>query len=271
MKVEGAVTNRIGAVYGGNRPLMANVTITGDIREAIKKIRELEDRLFDGSIDPRDCLSPLQDLLQGKFSSSRQEVERQLARWQEAGVTISQKKRERILQQAQQFVPSTPTDEPLVSGGFGYALKSSVSRLWEAITPPTGYQKERYMDEKIHLRYVPGMKPLRRRAGLRLIHFDSNGYAGLSPEKALVRAKRDGGIRLAGVEVLEKLLVGNGGERRLPILSGIKAKRHSKWDLAPCISRDDDGLHSGPSLILSTISANGRAGSGSSSPVVREC
>lgn len=274
MKVEGAATNRIGAVYGGKRPIMAIVMVTEDIKRGIKQLRELEDRFLNGSIDPRDCRSPLQDIIQGKFSSAIsfvQQVGRQLARWQEAGVAINPETRECILEQADQFAPFTHTDEPLVSGGFGYILRSSDNRLWEAIMPPTGYQKVRYIDAGIPLRYAPDMKSSRE-YDLRLIHFDPNSYQGISPKDALVRAKSDG-VRLAGVEVLEKLLVDsnyctkwNGSDHPFPNLSGLQAKYNSDWSHVPCLRRWDDDRQ----LCFGTDWADD-AGSRWSSPVVREC
>lgn len=280
MKVEGAATNRIGAVYGGKRPIMAIVMVTEDMKRGIKQLRELEDRFLNGSIDPRDCRSPLQDIIQGKFSSAIsfvQQVGRQLARWQEAGVAINPETRECILEQADQFVPSTLTDEPLVSGGYGYVLLSSVNRLWEAITPPAGYQKVRYMNTNTVLRYASYAKTsrdagLRLIPGLRLIHFDPNGYQGLSPKDALVRAKSVG-LRLAGVEVLEKLLVDsnyctkwNGSDHPFPNLSGLQVKYSSDWSHVPCLRRWDDNRQ----LSFGTDWADD-AGSSWSSPVVREC
>ena len=68
--------------------------------------------------------------------------------------------------------------------------------------PPDGYTKYNYIEED-ELRYAHGMTPT---GGLRLVHFDPNAYAGLSTEAALKAAKQDT-LRLAGIEVLEHLVL----------------------------------------------------------------
>ena len=273
MKVEGAATNRIGAVYGGKRRLMASVTVTEDIRRGIKQLRDLEDRFLNGSVDPRACRNQLQDLIQGKFSSAIRsyvsDVDCQLDRWRVFGVNIDAETRERILQQADAFEPLTDDDNPLVSGGFGYNNpKALVTRLWNAFVAPTRYQKIRYIEENTPLRYAFGMKPS---GGLRLVHYQHNSYAGFSPEQALVQAKADH-VRVASVEVLENLLLGpsakswDGQKIFFPNLSGFQAKYDTGWSHVPSLDRFDVSFQ----LRLDPRGA-GFGDSGWSSPVVTEC
>lgn len=152
-----------------------------------------------------------------------QEVERQLNRWEMLGVIIDQETRKRILKQAKNFVPATPSDSPLVSGGFGYDLPRSFDLLWEAYVPPE--TKGRYLTDEMLLRYSYGMEPS---GCLRLVHFDTKSYQGLTPIDAQLMARIDG-VRLAGIEVLEKLVISpnwatswNGKNSPYPDASGIE-------------------------------------------------
>jgi hypothetical protein len=216
----------------------------------------------------------LQDIIEGKFPFSSvnpyvANVEQQLNTWQALGVTIDAETRESILQQADVFTPVTDSDEPLVTGGFGYTNPKVVAnKLFGAFKPPNGCTKVNYIEDA-ELRYAPGMKPT---GGLRLVHFDPNAYAGLSPESALKAAKQDK-LRLAGIEVLEYLMLNSksgltwdGKLHYYPNLSGLQQKYNGIWSGVPCLHfwRDDRqfGLY---------VRGAGYASGYWSSPVVREC
>lgn len=213
----------------------------------------------------------LQDIIEGKFlvgvNSSIASVERQLEVWKHLGVAISGEQWERILQQADMFEPFTDTDEPLVTGGFGYDNPTTlVSKLFGVLTPPDGYTKVNYIQDA-KLRYAPGMQPT---GGLRLVHYDPNAYSGLSPEAALKAAKRDK-LRLAGIEVLEHLVLNprtsltwDGKLYFFPNLSGFQCG--PDWSRVPYVYRWGGGRR----LRLD----DGWAGGGDpdwSSPSVRDC
>jgi hypothetical protein len=212
----------------------------------------------------------LQGLIEGKPPLSVNpfvaNVEQQLNAWQALGVTIDVETRERILQQADTFEPLGDDDSPLVSGGFGYTNpKVLVTKLWNAIAVYT----VRYVKEDIPLRYAPGMKP---NGSLRLVHYQHNAYAGLSPEQALAQAKTDH-VRLASIEVLEKLLLDSesakswdGQKIFFPNLSGLQAQYDTDWSCVPYVGRWRDDRQ----LRLGALSAD-YASDEWSSPVVREC
>ncbi len=196
--------------------------------------------------------------------STYTKVEQQLFRWASLGVVISYEQWEHILQQADDFIPVTDSDEPLVTGGFGYDNPKAVAnKLFEAFTPPSGYTKRNYIKDA-ELRYAPGMKPS---GGLRLVHFDPSAYAGLSP-KAALRAARTDKVRLAGIEVLEHLVLNpesgltwDGKRYYYTNLSGLQ----SVWSIVPFLYRWDDSGQ------LQLDARRDDADDGWSSPVVREC
>lgn len=78
-------------------------------------------------------------------------VERQLARYAEAGFVATDEQRQRILAQAEAFVPLSATDRPLVTGFFDSTPEASESQP---------------------LRFADGMQPPNH--GPRLVHFDPN-------------------------------------------------------------------------------------------------
>jgi hypothetical protein len=200
-------------------------------------------------------------------TSSVQEVERQLDAWQNLGIEITEERYDQILQQAATFESFTDSDEPLVTGGFGYSNpKMVVNKLFGAFTPPDGYAKYNYIEDA-ELRYAPGMKPT---GGLRLVHYDPNAYAGLSPEAALKAAKSDK-VRLASIEVLERLvltpksgLTWDGRRYYYPSLSGLQRKYDAVWSDVPY-----DGRIGSEFYLYSHDAAD--ANPLWSSPVVREC
>lgn len=213
----------------------------------------------------------LQDIVEGKFPSGVnpciESVKQQLNAWKARGVAISDEQWEYILQQADAFDLVTDSDEPLVTGGFGYANPKAVAnKLIGAFTPPDGYTKYNYIEDA-ELRYASGMEPS---GVLRLVHYDPNAYAGLSPEAAL-RAARADKVRLAGIEVLEHLvltpksgLTWDGKLYYYPNLSGLQRKYDSDWSSVPYVNRGGSGFN-----FFSGDDAY--AGPSWSSPVVREC
>ena len=208
--------------------------------------------------------------LQYASTSVREQVEQQLTAWRDLGVVISDAQWEYILQQADAFEPATDSDEPLVSGGFGYDNPSSlVKKLSGAFTPPIGYSKLDYIEDA-ELRYAPGMKPT---GGLRLVHYDPNAYPGLSPEAALKAARADK-VRLASIEVLEHLVFNpesglrwDGKLYYSPNLSGLQRKYDTDWSVVPCLDRWVVSYRRFRFDSYWADDADGRW----SSPVIREC
>jgi hypothetical protein len=227
-----------------------------------------------GTRDLGDVCRGLQGMIEGKFPSGVnpciESVKQQLGAWKTLGVAISDEQWENILQQADAFDPVTDSDEPLVTGGFGYSNpKVVVNKLFGAFTPPDGYTKYNYIEDA-ELRYASGMKPS---GALRLVHFDPNAYAGLSPEAAL-RAARTHKVRLASIEVLEHLvltpksgLTWDGKLYYYPNLSGLQRKYGTDWSLVPYVSRWDDSDREFRLISYDADYADGKW----SSPVVREC
>lgn len=175
--------------------------------------------------------------------SVQEQVEQQLNAWKNLGVAISEEQQEQILQQADVFEPFTDTDEPLVTGGFGYDRPTAlVKKLFKAFTPPEGYAK--YSDIYVEgLRYAPGMKPT---GGLRLVHYDPNAYPKLSALDARKAAKKDG-VRLAGIEVYEHLMLEPNAGLTLdgqlyyyPNVSGLERKYNGGWLLSTYLWRSED-------------------------------
>jgi hypothetical protein len=260
MKVEITAANCIREFYGRNR-----LAMTSQHNAIIK-------RVINGLLNPISVKHARQNIIEGamKTSSVVEQVERQLTVWKNLGVAISDKQWENILRQADAFDPVTDSDEPLVTGGFGYTHPNVVAgKLFEAFTPPDGYTKFNYIEDA-ELRYARRMKPTGR---LRLVHYDPNAYAGLSTQAALKAAKQNK-LRLAGIEVLEHLVLNpqasltwDGKLYFFPILSGLQRKYYNTgWPFVPCIYRWDDShgfmLYSG---LPSSTDHN------FSSPVVREC
>lgn len=205
-------------------------------------------------------------------SSTYVRVEQQLFRWQRLGAVISDEQWKKILQQADDFIPVTDSDEPLVTGGFGYNNPATVvKKLCSALTPRRDYAEFNFLDE-MELRYAPGLKP---KGGLRLVHYDSNAYPNLSPEDARKAAKKDG-LRLAGIEVFEHLMLEpktgftwDGKLYFFPNASGLDLKCYSTvWSDVPFVGRADDPNDSG--FYFGSGSAHNVL-DGMSSPVVREC
>jgi hypothetical protein len=269
MTVEITAASRVGEIYGRNRLEMTTIEqlcgLTAQHNEIIK-------RVGNGSLSPISVKRALQDIIEGatKTPSVVEEVERQLTVWKGFGVAISDEQWDHILQQAEVFEPATDTDQPLVTGGFGYDNPKVVAnKLFGAFTPPDGYTKYNYIEDA-ELRYAPGMKPT---GGLRLIHFDQNAYSGLSPEAALKAAKRDK-LRLASIEVLEHLVLTpksgqtwDGKSYYYPNLSGLQLKYGTDWSSVPYLYRWDDSYRKFRFGSHSAVYADGKW----SSPVVREC
>lgn len=202
-------------------------------------------------------------------TSVQERVEMQLIHWRGLGVIISDEQWEQILQRADEFESFTDTDEPFVSGGFGYNDPTElVKKLFRAFTPQRDYTKSSHIEDA-ELRYVSGMKP----AGeLRLIHYDSNACQGLSPEDARKAAEKDG-LRLAGIEVFEYLMLkpstGFAWDGKLhcyPYASGLDLK-YGSGSYVPYLSRWGGALCE---FYLDSDSAD-CANDEWSSPVVREC
>lgn len=266
MKVEIIAANRIGEIYGRNRLEMVTIQ---QLCGLTAQHNEIIERVVNGSLSPISVKRALQDIIEGvmKAPSVVEQVEHQLAAWKNLGVAISDEQWEYILLQAAVFEPVTDSDEPLVTGGFGNdSPKAVVNRLFGAFMPPDGYTKCNYI-EKAELRYAPGMRPT---GGLRLVHFDPNAYAGLSTEAALKAAKQDK-LRLAGIEVLEHLVLNpqagltwDGKLYYYPSLSGLQRKDGAGWSDVPFVNLDESRFRLGSSDA-------GFPHLHWSSPVVREC
>ena len=200
------------------------------------------------------------------------EVERQLDRWRALGVTFDDGTRQRIVQQAWAFEPRRPDDIPLVSGGFGCDNpKALVSKMWDAITAPSGFKKARLsMDQAKSFCYASGMKP---RSGLRLVHYRHNTYAGFSPEQAFTLAGMDR-VQLASIEVFEKLLVDPDSARSwdgrkifYPNLSGLYAKYDNTWLDVPHLYHEVGGDRK----LAMHVRWSREAHRGYCSPTITEC
>jgi len=232
---------------------------------------EIIKRVVNGSLSPISVKHALQNIIEGavKAPSIVEQVVRQLATWKNLGVAISDELWEQILQRADAFEPFTDTDEPLVTGGFGYNNpKLVVDKLINAFTPVQGYTKMNSLRSH-ELRYAPDFRP---KGELRLVHYDANAYPTLSPRDARKAAKKDG-LQLAGIEVFEHLMLEpqtgftwDGTFYYYPNASGLDRKVDGKWSRVPCVDRWDE-----PDRKFGFISGwVGRASDGWSSPVVRE-
>lgn len=195
-------------------------------------------------------------------------VERQLTWYADAGFVIHYDQRLRIRAQAKAFVPLSVTDRPLVTGVFGYAPEA-FNRIWPHVELD-GYDKVRYFNRDEPIQFVSGMKLKSTLTKPRLVHFDPNTYRDLSPESALKQAKVDK-IRLAGVEVVEMLLVEpgwasdwNGTGHPYPNCSALQFGQD--WVRVPYLDRWDTD----PRLVLDSRRADDWD-NGWSSPSVREC
>lgn len=254
--------------YGRNRLEMTTIEelsgLTAQHNEIIK-------RVVNGSLGLVSVKRALHGIIMSasKAPSVGIQVERQLETWKNLGVAISDEQWKHILQQADVFRPFTDTDEPLVSGGFGYDQPGAlVKKLFDAFAPLEGYIKDNLIDDA-ELRYASGMKPT---GGLRLVHYDPNAYFGLSALDARKAAKKDG-LRLAGIEIYEHLMlepntsfIRNKKPYR-PNASGLDRKYDGKWAHVPCLYWWSD-VSSG--FRVSSFWAND-AGGWWSSPIVREC
>lgn len=245
MEVETMTTDcRAWANSGRKRPIMATKLNKEEKGILADHLAEVYRVASNGSRDFSDVRRALQGIVEGKFPSGVnpciESVKQQLNAWKALGVAISGEQWEHILQQADAFDPVTDSDEPLVTGGFGYTNPKAVAnKLFGAFTPPDGYTKYNYIEDA-ELRYASGMKPS---GALRLVHYDPNAYAGLSPEAAL-RAARADKVRLAGIEVLEHLvltpksgLTWDGNLYYYPNLSGLQRKYGSDWSIVPYVYR----------------------------------
>lgn len=232
---------------------------------------EIIKRVVNGSLNPISVKRALQSIIEGasKAPSVVERVEQQLDTWKNLGVVVTDEQREHILQQADAFKPLTASDEPLVTGGFGYNRPSMiVKKLYDAFTQPDGYTKTNYVND-VKLRSARGMKST---GGLRLVHYDPNAYVGLSPEAALMAAKQDK-LRLAGIEALEWLVLNpqpgltwDGKINFYLNLSGLQCLYRSGWTDVPCLLLyGDERQFKFESRWGSHIDVE------CSSPVVREC
>jgi len=272
MKVETMTTDcRAWTNSGRKRPIMAiklnkeQKGVLADLQAEVYRVTS------NGTRDFGEVCRALQDIVEGKFSLSVhlrvERVARQLDKWERLGVEITEERYSEILDQARAFEPYSDTDEPLVTGGFGYTNPEVVLKeIFRAFIPPDGYTKHNYIEDA-ELRYAPGMKPT---GGLHLVHYEPNAYAGLSPEAALDAARTDK-VRLAGIEVLEYLmltpksgLTWDGKLYYYPNLSGLQRKYGTDWSLVPYVNRN------GSVFFLHSFGAD-YAPPRWSSPVVREC
>lgn len=195
-------------------------------------------------------------------------VERQLARYEEAGFVITDEVRQQILADAVAFVPLSATDRPLVTGFFGYTPET-INQIWSKVKLD-GYDSVRYFEQDTPIRFADSMNP--KFTQPRLVHFEPNSYQGKSPESALKQAKKDN-VQLAGIEVAEMLFVEpewvlewNGTDHPFPNSSALQLKFDQRWSLVPCLGRWDGYRR----LRLSACWA-GSAHSDWASPSVREC
>lgn len=193
-------------------------------------------------------------------------VERQLARYEEAGFVIDDELRQQILAQAAAFVPLSVTDRPLVTGFFGYAPEA-FNQIWSKVKL-YGYNTVRYFDEDLPIQFAPDMRPVATVS--HLVHFEPNSYQSQTPKLALKQAKRDK-IRLAGIEVAEMFFVEpewalewNGKDHPYPNCSALQLG--SDWSSVPYFNRWDDHRQ----VNLNVFSAD-YAHDYWSSPSVREC
>jgi hypothetical protein len=235
---------------------------------------EIIKRVVHGSLNPTFVKRALQDIIEGVMKPLPvvEQVERQLDVWKNFGVEISDERWEQILQQADVFEPVTDSDEPLVTGGFGYNNPSLVvMKLFGVFEPPQGYVKHNNI-EHAQLSYAPGMKP---KGELRLVHYDPNAYPQLSPERARKEAKKDG-VRLASIEVFEHLalqprlgLTWDGKLYFFPNASGLDQKREN-GSTVPFVDRHDNAPRTRKLFELDLYGVD-NANVQWSSPVVREC
>jgi len=224
---------------------------------------EIIKRVTNGSLDPTLVRRHLQALIQKSVPTSQsivEQVERQLNRWRELGVPLAGKAWDDVMWQADNFSPCSPTDEPLVTAGFGVGY-DNLRGLLDSLADAIGNQAVSYL--AVHqCRYATEMKPPR---GVRLVHYDPDAYRDMSPMKAR-EAARGHGLRLAGIEVLEHLLVS--GKTELPNarvnLAGIQCGFGGSWTETPYLVqvRSELRLYSDRSESV---------GVGCTSPLVREC
>ena len=226
-----------------------------------------------------DVRTGLQGLIEGRrFSFSETnpcipEVERQLRKWQELGVVVTDQQRENILQQADNFEPLTDSDVPLVTGGFGYADPGEVLyKLHRAFVSSGERVSGWFFTGDVRLRYASGMQPA---SGIRLVHYDPSTYADMAPKLAIEMARYDK-VRLAGIEVMEYLVLNPGymldsdgkpssGAR----FSGLVMETRFGPETFSLL-RYTDGVSAWmTSFDSGRVSEN--SGSGWTSPVVREC
>ena len=193
-------------------------------------------------------------------------VERQLARYAEAGFVATDEQRQRILAQAAKFVSLSASDRPLVTGFFG-VVPEAFNQVWSRVNLD-GYTTERWFSPGSPIQFAPGMRPTITEP--RLVHFDPNSYQGLSAESALKQAKKDE-IRLAGIEVAEMLFVDpewalewNGKDHPYPNCSALQLGTDRLS--VPCLYRSVFGRQ----LNLNDIWADNRDRRWSS-PSVKEC
>ncbi|HRQ87031.1 MAG TPA: hypothetical protein PLY16_02880, partial [Candidatus Saccharibacteria bacterium] len=129
---------------------------------------------------------------------------------------------------------------PLVTGIVGYD-PLGLKAMWTRVSLQ-GYKKEHVFEGDPTGYHASYQAPT---GGVRLVHFDTNTYQGLSQQAAFNSANQDG-VQLAGIEVLEKLIVEpgwaldwNGASSPYPMLSPIRVKRSSGWGNAPYIYRQN--------------------------------
>ena len=231
---------------------------------------EIIKRVVNGALNPISVKRALQDIIEGNviLPSFVEKVKLQIMEWEKLGVVVSHERWKSIIRQAELFQPFTATDEPLVTGGFGYDnAKAMLERLFRAFTPPDGYTSVNYIWDA-ELRYVPGMEPT---GELRLVHYDPNAHVGFSPVGVRKAVAKQEGLWLAGIEVLEYLVLSpqlvtewDGKLSPYPYLSGIELESDGNWLYVPSLSSSLDTFE------LSSFAAEDSHGSWAS-PTVREC
>lgn len=232
---------------------------------------EIIKRVGNGSLNPISVRRAFQDIIEGarKTLSTVERVARQIDAWTNLGVEITEERYEQILKAAEAFRPINDTDKPLVTGGFGYDNPTAlVKKFFEVLRPADGYEKSNYIEDT-QLRYVSGMRPT---GELRLVHYDSDAFSGRSPKFARRKARSDG-LRLAGIEVFERVILEpetglSWGKvwNSFPNASGLNMKDIIGQSNVPHLYRRNNDRH----FEFATHSVD-VGYHGWSSPVIREC